>query len=147
MVKANLDAMPPSLSFRVLRNSNSSTIQWDGVSDLTADDLVGGAADNDLHPAVQSAAYWWDDLYNAPPPPGSSGSSRWSDPGAPGRLILAIARRTAGTSPAEAWARGLTGLAIPARRDRTAGTSPAEAAAARCCLGGRSKPVATTVGT
>ncbi len=40
------------------RNSNSSTIQWDGVSDLTADDLVGGAAGKDLHPAVQSAAYF-----------------------------------------------------------------------------------------
>ncbi len=48
----------PRLSFRVLRNSNSSTIQWDGVSDLTADDLVGGAAGKDLHPAVQSAAYF-----------------------------------------------------------------------------------------
>ncbi len=58
MVKTNLDAVPPSLSFRVLKNSNNSTIQWDGVSDLTADDLVGGAAGKDLHPAVLSAAYF-----------------------------------------------------------------------------------------
>ena len=28
------------------------TIPWDGVSDLTADDLVGGATGKDLHPAV-----------------------------------------------------------------------------------------------
>ncbi len=58
MVKTNLDAMPPSVSFRVLKNSNSSTIQWDGVSDLSADDLVAAAAGKDLHPAVLSAAYF-----------------------------------------------------------------------------------------
>jgi hypothetical protein len=58
MVKTNLDAMPRSLNFRVNLGPSGPTVQWQGASDLSADDLVARANSKELHPALRSAVYF-----------------------------------------------------------------------------------------
>jgi RecA-family ATPase len=59
MVKTNLDAVPRSVNFRVIYGGNASTIEWQGYSDLSADDLVHyREAEVRLQPAVEAAIYF-----------------------------------------------------------------------------------------
>jgi hypothetical protein len=59
MVKTNLDATPRSLCFRVIRKGTTSTIQWEGQSDLDADALLRcNDSDALVRRAVEAAVHF-----------------------------------------------------------------------------------------